>query len=182
MRKTLLTATAVAVLALGPALAQDATQPPLEPMPAPDLQMPLPEIDPGTAGDVIVKPKFLAQQETTELLASSLIGQTVYSQADENLGNINDLVLNEDNGQILAVVVGVGGFLGLGQKNVAVSFDAIMETTDAEGNARLVLDTNIAELEAAPQFITVAELERQQEMDQMQMLDPALAPAPVPTQ
>jgi sporulation protein YlmC with PRC-barrel domain len=185
MRKTLLTAAAVAALTFGPAIAQDATQPPMEPMPAPGLQAPAPETGQDTTVDeTIVKPKFLAQQETTELLASSLLGQTVYSPTDEDLGQINDLAFNEDDGRIVAVIVGVGGFLGIGEKNVAVSYDAIVETTDAEGNMRLVLDTNVAELDAAPPFITVAQLEQEKEMEQMQQLDPGVvaAPEPVPTQ
>jgi sporulation protein YlmC with PRC-barrel domain len=185
MRKTLLTAAAVAALAFGPAIAQDATQPPMEPMPAPELQAPAPETGQDiTAGETMIKPKFLAQQETTELLASSLLGQTVFSPSDEDLGKINDLVFNEDEGRVVAVIVGVGGFLGLGEKNVAVSYDAIVETTDAEGNMRLVLDTNVAELEAAPPFITVAQIEQEKEMEQLQQLDPgvATAPEPVPTQ
>lgn len=182
MRKILLTTGALVALVVSPALAQDATQPPIEPMPAPEVlpePAPLPEAGPDIlAEETIATPKFLAQQETTELLATHLIGSTVYSPTDETLGDINDLVFNEDNGTIKAVIVGVGGFLGLGQKNVAVSFDAITETTDADGNMRLVLDTNVAELEAAPAFVTLADLQRQQEMDQMEQMQPVDPTAP----
>ena len=44
-----------------------------------------------------------------------------------NLGKINDLVLNKDGG-IAAVVIGVGGFLGIGEKQVAVDFHALQWT------------------------------------------------------
>jgi sporulation protein YlmC with PRC-barrel domain len=172
MRKTLLTTGALAALILSPALAQDTQAPSAEPMPVPEV------IEDELLDDAAIKPKFIAQQETTELLASSLLGATVYSPTDETLGDISDLVFNEDNARIEAVIVGVGGFLGIGKKNVAVSYEAIMETTDAEGNIRLVLDTTAEELEAAPGYMTVADLQHQQELEQMEQMDPGLAPPP----
>ena len=178
MRKTLLTATALAAFIVAPALAQDVTQPPAEPVPTPEI-LPAPG-DAVTPGVTASAPKFIGQQETTHLLASNLIGTTVYNAADESLGDINDILFNEDTGAIDAVIVGVGGFLGLGQKNVAVSFDALTETTDADGNMRLVLDASIEELEAAPGFMTLADLEAQVQQQQMQQMDPGLAPAPLP--
>jgi sporulation protein YlmC with PRC-barrel domain len=184
MRKTLLTTGALAALLIGPALAQDATYPAEEPAPAPEV-MPAPGDD-LTVGDedltpdVAAGPKFLEQQEETHLLASNLIGATVYNAADESLGDINDILFNEDDGSIEAVIVGVGGFLGIGQKAVAVSFAELTETTDADGNLKLVLDTTIEELEAAPTFVTLADLEMQQQQLEMQQSDPALAPAPAP--
>jgi sporulation protein YlmC with PRC-barrel domain len=186
MRNTLLTTGAIVALMISPALTQDATQPPAEPTPAPQVEtMPAPDLVPVpgddlAAEDTMDRPKFIGEQAETELLASSLIGTTVYSPAGDALGDINDLVFNEDNGQVQAVIVGVGGFLGIGQKNVAVSFDAIMETTDADGNVNLVLDATVEELEAAPIYLTLAEIQRQQELEQMEQVDPGLAPAPPP--
>lgn len=180
MRKALLTTSAALALMIAPALAQDALEPPQDPLIAPEVA-PLPDDDitlgetPDGGGDataVAEAPKFIGEQENGELLASSLIGQNVYSRADETLGQINDLIFAEDNGTIRAVIVGVGGFLGIGQKNVAVSFEHLVETTDADGNIRLVLDATHEELEAAPGYVTLAELRRQQEMDQMQQMDP----------
>ena len=52
------------------------------------------------------------------------MGATVYGPGDENLGDINDVILAKEGG-IDAVVIGVGGFLGIGEKNVAVAFDQI---------------------------------------------------------
>jgi sporulation protein YlmC with PRC-barrel domain len=185
MRKTLLTTGAIVALMISPALTQDASQP-AEPAPAVEAEtMPAPDLVPAptdelAAEDMMDRPKFIGEQMETELLASSLIGTTVYSPAGEALGDINDLVFNEDDGQVQAVIVGVGGFLGIGQKNVAVSFDAIMETTDADGNVNLVLDATVEELEAAPIYLTLAEIQRQQELEQMEQVDPGLAPAPPP--
>ncbi|MFZ2157931.1 MAG: PRC-barrel domain-containing protein [Bradyrhizobium sp.] len=56
--------------------------------------------------------------------ASKLVGLKVYNDANESLGSINDL-LTDKNGNIKAVVLGVGGFLGVGEHLVAVPFDKI---------------------------------------------------------
>jgi hypothetical protein len=123
---------------------------------------------------------FIAQQASEDTLASTVIGTSVRNAADETLGSINDLVLSED-GSVDAIVIGIGGFLGIGEKNVAVAFDAIEKSTDADGNIVLMLNASAEELEVAPPYVTVAELRQQQEMQQPAATDP-LAPAPVPTQ
>ncbi|MEX0852197.1 MAG: PRC-barrel domain-containing protein, partial [Bauldia sp.] len=102
----------------------------------------------------------------------------VYNAADEGLGNVNDIVLDKDS-RLEAMVIGVGGFLGIGEKNVAVSMAAIDRMTDAEGNVKLVLDATAEELDAAPAFVTIAELKRQQELATQPPAGPAgTAPAP----
>lgn len=90
-------------------------------------------------------------------LASNIIGQTVYSSsADdaENIGSVNDLVLSSE-GDVEAIVVGVGGFLGLGQKNVALEYD-LVEWVERDGNEWLVVETNREALEALEEFDTAA--------------------------
>jgi sporulation protein YlmC with PRC-barrel domain len=56
--------------------------------------------------------------------ASKIVGLNVYNANNESLGSINDL-LTDQNGNIKAVIVGVGGFLGVGEHLVAVPFDKI---------------------------------------------------------
>jgi sporulation protein YlmC with PRC-barrel domain len=56
--------------------------------------------------------------------ASKIIGLSVYNDNNESLGSINDL-LTDRSGNIKAVVLGVGGFLGVGEHLVAVPFDKI---------------------------------------------------------
>ncbi len=56
--------------------------------------------------------------------ASKLVGLSVYNDNDESIGSINDL-LTDKSGNIKAVVIGVGGFLGMGSHLVAISFDKI---------------------------------------------------------
>lgn len=87
-------------------------------------------------------------------LASQLIGETVYaSEAEgaETIGEVNDLIVAND-GDVDAAVIGVGGFLGVGEKNVAVSFDSLKLVTDKDGDRYVVLETTKKELESAPEF------------------------------
>src|ERR1700693_6011012 len=56
--------------------------------------------------------------------ASKVIGLNVYNDNNESIGSINDL-LTDKNGSIKAVVIGVGGFLGVGTHLVAVPFEKI---------------------------------------------------------
>ena len=56
--------------------------------------------------------------------SSKLVGLNVYNDSNESLGSINDL-LTDKNGDIKAAVIGVGGFLGVGEHLVAVAFDKV---------------------------------------------------------
>jgi sporulation protein YlmC with PRC-barrel domain len=56
--------------------------------------------------------------------ASKVVGLSVYNNSNESLGSINDLLMDK-SGNIKGVVIGVGGFLGVGEHLVAVSFDKI---------------------------------------------------------
>jgi sporulation protein YlmC with PRC-barrel domain len=56
--------------------------------------------------------------------ASKLMGLDVYNDTNEKLGDINELILDK-NGKVAAVVIGVGGFLGMGEHDIAVSMDKL---------------------------------------------------------
>jgi hypothetical protein len=178
MRMRLTTAGAIAAfLVAAPAFAQDAASPaPATPELAP-MEPATPDISANPAQAVpLAGQKFLAQQGDGELFASQLIGTTVYNPADEALGDVNDILFTKE-GHVDAIVIGVGGFLGIGEKSIAVSLDTIVETTDADGNVKLVLDTTREELDAAPEFVTTAMLKQQEEQKQMEQITPdATAP------
>lgn len=55
---------------------------------------------------------------------SKIVGLNVYNEANESLGSINDL-LTDKEGNIKAVVIGVGGFLGVGEHLIAVPYDKV---------------------------------------------------------
>ena len=56
--------------------------------------------------------------------ASKLMGLDVYNQANEKLGDVNELIIDKD-GKVSAVVIGVGGFLGMGEHDIAVTMDKL---------------------------------------------------------
>ncbi|MDR5907336.1 PRC-barrel domain-containing protein [Franzmannia qiaohouensis] len=69
---------------------------------------------------------FLTEQPDNTLHASELTDKDVRSTAedDEEIGSIDNLLLDED-GQIQALIVSVGGFLGIGDKNVAIEWESV---------------------------------------------------------
>jgi sporulation protein YlmC with PRC-barrel domain len=70
------------------------------------------------------KPDFVTQQSSDEWRASKLVGVNVYGADNQKIGDINEVLLDK-SGTAKAVVIGVGGFLGMGQKNVAIPFSAL---------------------------------------------------------
>jgi hypothetical protein len=85
--------------------------------------------------------------------ASRLIGTTVKNTQGEKVGDINDIVLAPD-GQIRAVVVGVGGFLGLGEHEVAVSMNSLQMQHNAAGGSATTVTMNATKetLKDAPRW------------------------------
>ena len=135
MIRNLLATTAIVTLMAGSAYAQDATTPaPAEPAPMTD----------DAAAPV---------QAADGFLATNLIGETVYngtSDDAENIGNVNDLVIGA-GGEVDQIVVGVGGFLGIGEKNVMLSYEEI-NWAERDGDRWIVVNATKEQLEAQPEF------------------------------
>jgi PRC-barrel domain len=72
---------------------------------------------------------FVKQQATDQWRAPKLVGVSVYCPDDKKLGSIDD-VLVDHNGAVQIIVIGVGGFLGLGTKDVAVPFKEMRWRTE----------------------------------------------------
>ena len=115
---------------------------------------------------------YVAEQREGEIaVADSYIGEAVLNRSDETVGDINDLILNE-NGQVSAAIIGVGGFLGMGEKNVAVRFDAIeMQKSPDTDKIRLVIDATQEQLAEAPAYVTIAMKRVDEQMAAQQALD-----------
>lgn len=98
----------------------------------------------------------IIMQGDNTALATDLIGTSVYSTSGETIGNISDIIINLD-GAVDGVVIGVGGFLGLGKKLVAIETAELSIITNENGEARLQSSARREDLEAAPEFVTKAE-------------------------
>jgi uncharacterized membrane protein YkoI len=68
--------------------------------------------------------QFMSQESPDQWRGSKLVGLTVYGPNNERIGDINE-VLVDRNGKVDAVVIGVGGFLGIGEKDVALPFNQV---------------------------------------------------------
>ncbi len=93
-----------------------------------------------------------ATSAANSILASEFIGQAVYSAANENIGEINDLVMSKGQNGNAVAIIGVGGFLGMGEKNVAIPFADISVTRDENNMMHLTIAATKEQLEAAPTF------------------------------
>lgn len=98
---------------------------------------------------------YITEQSETQISANDYIGKPVYNSEDDSIGDVNDLILEEQGG-IVAAVIGVGGFLGIGEKDVAVPMDLITMSRDTETNeVRLTTTETVESLQAAPEFMTL---------------------------
>ena len=100
----------------------------------------------------------IVMQSDDTILGKDLIGSTVYTASgDEAVGSISNLIINLDDGSIEGVVIGVGGFLGIGKKLVAIEMNELDVTTDEDGNTQLTTSATRADLEAAEEFVSAKE-------------------------
>ncbi len=116
---------------------------------------------PAAAGMLIASTVAMAQQPSgqgglmTRIPANSQTvtdwyKQNVYDPQQQKIGEIEDLLVNQ-SGQLEAAMVGVGGFLGAGEKDVAVSFNGI-KSTKKNDKTYLTLNTTKDALKNAPGF------------------------------
>jgi sporulation protein YlmC with PRC-barrel domain len=95
-------------------------------------------------------------RQAGEIRASKLVGTKVVNAANETIGDINEVILNGD-GRVAALVVGVGGFLGMGEHDVALDFKSVRIETDNSamtnsGATTVRVNATKDQLKAAPQW------------------------------
>jgi sporulation protein YlmC with PRC-barrel domain len=132
MKRTLVAAAAVSFFALSPALAQ---YPP----------------SPNMATDSSVS-QPVTEQRPDQWLFSKFNGTDVIGTDDNKIGDVND-VLFDKSGKVDALIVGVGGFLGLGSKDVALPVKAFQVVPGTNGTAdKLRLSTTKDQLKQMAEF------------------------------
>ena len=77
--------------------------------------------------------------------------QNVYDPSDNKIGEIMDVLVDRD-GKVTALIVGVGGFLGAGEKDVAVPFNSVRATTKDNNKYYLVMNSTKDALKSAKGF------------------------------
>lgn len=187
MKKTLTTIAAAMLLgstAMAPvAFAQDATGTTTTTPPATTEMAPAtPDatggatttMAPKTTADAAGSATYLTEQAENQISVSDFMGQEIYTADNQSIGDIKDLLVQNDGG-VVAAVVGVSGFLGIGEKNVAIPFDKITITREtatgdaadaaadgdtkaevvAEAEVRLTTTETADSLKNAPEFKTL---------------------------
>ena len=86
-----------------------------------------------------------------QLTVEDLTGARVYGINDEDIGEIDDLLLSDDGTSIDGAILGIGGFLGLGEHRIALSMDEL-QILRSEGDFRVYVDATEEELEAQPEY------------------------------
>ena len=121
-------------------------------------------VSPDDAGKAIEEsakldaPKFASEQASDEWLASNLIGQPVVNAKNETIGDINDLVTDKD-GKVAGVLVGSGGFLGIGEKEVALRYEDLDISRNPDDTVTIKTDVSREMLASAPDYKRLGEQE-----------------------
>nr|WP_295464638.1 PRC-barrel domain-containing protein [Mesorhizobium sp.] len=148
IRKLLATTAILTIISTG-AFAQT-TAPTTEPAPAtPPAATEAAPAAPLAPGVAVEQSEVTADGQ----LASNLIGENVYNSTAEDaekVGDVNDLVLSKD-GMVEAIVIGVGGFLGIGEKDVAIDFKTI-DWAERDGDRWIVIQATADQLKELPDF------------------------------
>lgn len=142
MNKYLITASALAMLVAGPALAAN------------DAKMPA-----NASGNAAVETSVKAaatQQQSGQIDSNELIGRDIQNAAGETVGEVNSVILGQD-GKADAVIVGVGGFLGIGERDVAINWDDLSIANDSD---EIVANVTREQLEQMPEYTFADEQRR----------------------
>jgi len=75
----------------------------------------------------------------------------VYNMAGEKIGDVNDIVMDE-SGRVTAVVLGVGGFLGMGEKEVSMKTEEVKRMVHSDGKTYFTVNATADQLKAAPAY------------------------------
>ncbi|MFZ0425068.1 MAG: PRC-barrel domain-containing protein [Xanthobacteraceae bacterium] len=93
---------------------------------------------------------LMSSVPSSSLTVTDWYKQPVYDKTNAKIGDINDVLVGP-TGEVNAVILGVGGFLGAGEKDVAVNFNAIKKSTK-DDKTYLTMDTTKDALKSAPGF------------------------------
>lgn len=158
MQKFLMTTAIILPLALTPAFAQD-TAPaadPAAPAADPGADAAAAEAEAAAAEEEALKAqvaesgKVVQEQASNELRLDWVTDATVTSPDGSDIGSINDLIVDGESGQMIAAIIGVGGFLGIGQKQIAVPWEQLTVNADAR---EITSDLTKEEANVAPAYV-----------------------------
>ena len=107
-----------------------------------------PQTAPQSAGSAAI----LTSVPNGSVTVTNWYKQSVYDPSDNKIGEITDVLLERNDGTVTALMIGVGGFLGIGEKDVAVPFKAVQVTNKGNSKFYLVMNATKDELRNAKGF------------------------------
>lgn len=110
-------------------------------------------VTPAAAQTAAAPVTFLDKQNNTEVLGTDFIGAPVLGTDGQQIGKIANLVFDQ-NGRIELAVIGIGGVLGIGEKEVALPFEAV-KSEEKDGKQVFAIDVSKDQLKAAPSYQTL---------------------------
>ncbi|MEL6299571.1 MAG: PRC-barrel domain-containing protein [Pseudomonadota bacterium] len=142
---------AIALFSAAPALAQSGTTSDSKPVTAQQSGSPVtnenkPQADGTTA---MQSDKMNKSASMAGLRASNIMGASIMNADNEAIGDVNDIVLSRE-GKIEKVIVGVGGFLGMGERSVAITMEQLQFTRGDNDSLTVKTQLTKNELTALP--------------------------------
>ncbi len=105
------------------------------------------------AGQIVTQPD-------QTILARDLIGQSVIAPDNSKIGSVSDLLLSKDGRTVEGVILGIGGFLGIGERSIALKLDQLKITPGTSGGVvQIAVDLKKEELSNAPAFKSRKDME-----------------------
>jgi len=161
MKASVLAACA-AILMSSTAIAQTTTTtpPPAAPPAAtqPPAAIPPPARTPGA--ETQMKSQAPTEEVKGAWNARDFMRSRVYNTAGERIGDVNDILVDDD-GRVTAIILGLGGFLGIGEKEVSMSTDQVKRMVHSDGQTYFTVNSTKDQLMAAPDYVRPAKQARQ---------------------
>jgi hypothetical protein len=105
-------------------------------------------------------------------------GQPADAPDKAQKGSRSDLILTKDGRSVEGLIIGVGGFLGTGEKSVALKMDRLTMTPGADGTMQLTMDVKKEELTNTPTFKSMADQAAEKAAEQRAREAPTQRPTP----
>jgi len=159
MRAPVLAACA-ALLMSSAAFAQSTTTPPATtspPMATPPATAPPARTPSGDTTQT--KSKTPTQEVTGAWNIKDFMRSRVYNMNGERIGDVNDIIV--DDGRVTAIIFGVGGFLGIGEKEVSMTPDQVKRMVHSDGETYFTVNSTKDQLQAAPEYKRAAKEAKQ---------------------
>lgn len=159
---------AIALALATPAFAQSTTPSPATDPSSPPTQAAPTETTPSTGASTTTSTTTSAGgtmtvQEDGQVLSSDLVGMKVVGPDGESIGEVADLILDDQN-KVVGAVLSVGGLMGLGAKDVGVAWDSL-DVQETDGSTVAMISMSKEELAEMPKYKTLVDIKAEQQQN-----------------